>query len=184
MTEFRNGNGNLLIITEINGNLIASYNGEERFELDGFEFSRVVAATPVPADEYDTLYEPDASQWIVWDGISNPVPHDQRVQYRLRDGREYENKAGRLNWKRIGSEFDIVAYRLIDPPALPAEPAPTEHDWQEWTGGECPFLVNEQIMVRLRNGETQKIRSSKMRWDHKSEDNIWHNYDIIAFKRL
>ncbi len=56
---------------------------------------------------------PQEAEWIVWPGGERPVAHEARVEIMMRDGVQAEGDAGRMNWRREGSPFDIAAYRSI-----------------------------------------------------------------------
>jgi hypothetical protein len=59
--------------------------------------------------------------WTPWGGGPCPVGPEDRLEYRLRDGRQYQGIANHQNWHHCLSgapglgRLDIVAYRRVRP---------------------------------------------------------------------
>lgn len=55
-------------------------------------------------------------QWVPHNGGPMPVSAETRVVVRCRDGEVWliPVKAGRCDWKHVGSDSDIVAYRVVE----------------------------------------------------------------------
>ena len=51
--------------------------------------------------------------WIVWEGGVNPFHQDKSIEYEMRDGDIGTERSRALRWTHIGSEADIVKYRIL-----------------------------------------------------------------------
>lgn len=53
--------------------------------------------------------------WIEWNGGECPVDSETPVCIRVRKGEEYKNglPASAWSWRREGSPYDIIAYRVV-----------------------------------------------------------------------
>lgn len=55
---------------------------------------------------------------------------------------------------------------------------PTEPEWIEWHGGECPVPAGSDCEVRFRDGETRRdTEPEEWQWRH-----IQHAHDIVAYR--
>lgn len=59
------------------------------------------------------------SEWIEWRGGKRPVGVTVIVETKLRGGGGGKGPAGVMFWGRDNKDYDIVAYRVIDPPPGP-----------------------------------------------------------------
>lgn len=77
----------------------------------------VVSSIPLSALPSAGLPAPASDDgWIEWDGGGEcPVPGDTIVDYRTRSGRVSRVPAAALHWRDEGSDFDIIAYRVVQP---------------------------------------------------------------------
>lgn len=107
--------------------------------------------------------------WILHDGKSNPdLPEGTMLHRRYRSGR-YSDSAGTsleypngeshdlfgANWVHRGSEFDVVAYRIVSQPKAEPEPTKIDHPWTDWVAGDVnkyPIPGDTKIIGRLRAG--------------------------------
>lgn len=70
-------------------------------------------------------------EWIEWKGGDCPVPAGTRVELKFRHGRTCKaNSPQGWRWtdsstEERGSEFDIVAYRVLPPPSEEEHPNAT-----------------------------------------------------------
>lgn len=58
------------------------------------------------------------SEWIEWNGGEMPVPSGTKIEVRHSDGDEFITQAGgrgAARWRHIGTEEDIVAYKILEP---------------------------------------------------------------------
>lgn len=59
---------------------------------------------------------PAAGEWLPWSGGKCPVPHDSRVEFRMRDpDRAFTSPASELDWSHgegLAPEAEIIAYRI------------------------------------------------------------------------
>lgn len=51
--------------------------------------------------------------WVEWCGGDQPVEDCTKVEIRTRNGDEWEGYANIWQWSHNGSEYDIVAYRVV-----------------------------------------------------------------------
>ncbi|MFJ3047029.1 hypothetical protein ACIPEN_14455 [Herbaspirillum chlorophenolicum] len=53
------------------------------------------------------------SEWIEWKGGECPVEANELVDFKFRDGEEYQAHAWFFLWEHVFGEDDIIAYRII-----------------------------------------------------------------------
>lgn len=85
---------------------------------------------------------PDADGWIEWKGGACPVGSETPVYIKMRSGitRAGSLEARRYRWSHIGSDGDIVAYRVLGeyraPDATPAGPVIGQTWWVSVKGSD------------------------------------------------
>lgn len=89
---------------------IRTRHGREYFNQVTKAFDWKINDTP---GDYDIVaYRPIT--WTDWNGDGEPdLPNNTRVAVKWRDGFEAEGPVGEIGWSHIGSDHDIVAYRVI-----------------------------------------------------------------------
>ena len=55
----------------------------------------------------------DANGWIKWHGGERPVPGDTIVQIKMRNGVKYSGLSKGYRWINLGTDGDIIAYRVV-----------------------------------------------------------------------
>jgi len=62
--------------------------------------------------------------------------------------------------------------------------APNGSQWIEWKGGECPVAGDQEVVIRVREEPSAKLRLAKdCRWEHATErDGFYSARDIIAYR--
>lgn len=73
---------------------------------------------PLPASpqqpQTDTCRQIENDGWIEWGGGSfSPVPHGESVEIKHLKGTT-KGYAGGFRWRKVGNDFDIIAYRVIE----------------------------------------------------------------------
>lgn len=107
---------------------------------------------PLGADAHAHCVRP----WIQWGGaFAAPVPQQQRVEIRLRNGRVGKGKVSHLVWNHNKDGGDIIAYRVLE-----------EQPWTNWNGGGRPVSGLTYVEFMWRNGQIDKCRASDLCWDH------------------
>lgn len=77
----------------------------------------------------------EVGKWIDWNGGECPAVLDRLVDVRFRDGYQSPSRDGKdLRWSHIGSDGDIIAYRIVKPSYEGATPL-------EMSGGEQTAAV-------------------------------------------
>lgn len=54
------------------------------------------------------------SDWIEWKGGDCPVDLNAEVATKLRDGEWFVTRAGRMDWRHLNDDSDIIAYRIVE----------------------------------------------------------------------
>ncbi len=56
-------------------------------------------------------------------------------------------------------------------------------DWIEWHGGEQPVADDVRVDLLLRDGEARvNMHASLCRWTHVKPTDVFHDYDITAYR--
>jgi hypothetical protein len=71
-----------------------------------------VQSSPAFAEKIKAFEAADNDGWIDWAGGDQPVHDDTIVYYRMRDGSESKALAAYIEFDHIGSQSDIIAYRI------------------------------------------------------------------------
>lgn len=91
-----------------------------------------LVSAPVAGDDHNALTFhplPEISDaWIDWTGGNCPVAADATVEYRAKNGEQFQFRADDLDWAHRGDGADIAAYRVI--------------------GGEVPGLADADLIQR------------------------------------
>jgi len=88
------------------------------------ETTTTVKRTDYPPEAAATA-TPDDDGWIAWDGGKCPVELDDRVEVRLRSGKQKVDRADWFIWgvyPAMPHAGDIMAYRIAKPEATTAKP--------------------------------------------------------------
>lgn len=79
---------------------------------------------------------------------------------------------------RSAQEFTEAVEKLVA-----SYPKPTEPEWIEWAGGECPVADGVQVEIRLRNGQSTQGTGCGYGW-HRNIFGWFSEYDIVAYRIL
>lgn len=55
----------------------------------------------------------------------------------------------------------------------------SNESWNDWSGGECPVLIENRVLVRYRDGECGEYRAVDVDWAHEGDKN-----DVVAYKEI
>ena len=114
------------------------------------------------------------NEWIPWNGGECPVPHDQIVQWMLRDGSKPSilgHAAGPRTWSHDNDPSDIIAYRVVNPqPTNPvvkqkepevSDKSPTPSRYQ-WTYKSVSFDYYRLCQILGLSNDAQKHALKKI----------------------
>lgn len=89
--------------------------GDRKGEYKNPVVEKMWQAWQASRDALPILEQQERGEWIEWKGGECPVDKKQVVHLKFRDGEVDDdgNKAFIMRWSHIGTDWDIIAYRII-----------------------------------------------------------------------
>lgn len=110
-----------------------------------FLWARQMGKTGFILNYLEALME-DEDDWIEWEEGFAPPPPKALVEVKFRNGEVGEDLAEEWRWSCLGSEYDIVAYRVVTPKPDLEEVSEylRENDWKDekaaWSKSRDKYL--------------------------------------------